>query len=152
MSRQRERITCELPFTYWVFGRPVSIQNAKGEKPSALGIWREHVRSALKSCINDATQERGFLIFAQSVEVSIIWLSTDPYDKSQPDLDNTLKPFLDVFNGEIIEDDRQVHRILAEKASVNAPPAVLNDVFDEISSRPEYLRRGEVTVVRLKSF
>jgi Endodeoxyribonuclease RusA len=76
----------------------------------------------------------------------------DPEDSSQPDLDNILKPLLDALNQKLIQDDRQVHRILAEKASINSPPTALQDVYPQLQDDDEYTKTGEVTVVRISPF
>ncbi|WP_342149152.1 RusA family crossover junction endodeoxyribonuclease [Methylorubrum sp. SB2] len=149
MARQRPPIPCTLPFTYWVFGRPISQQAQDGKKPAALPRWRATVEAALLEAIEAASGRRGFVPFEGFVEVQVYWLSLDPSDRSQPDLDNVLKPLIDAFNTRVIADDGQVHRILAEKASINDPPAAVRDVMDEVQDDPLYMRTGEVTIVRL---
>ena len=152
LGRQRPPIPCQLPFSYWVFGRPVSTQNDDGSKPGALPAWREKVNSALGAAVAMASKNRGFELVQDLVEVRVIWLSTDPADRRQPDVDNMLKPLIDAFNEKIIGDDRQVHRILAEKANINSPPHATGDVYPEIQDDEEYAATGEVIVVFLNHF
>jgi Holliday junction resolvase RusA-like endonuclease len=152
LGRQRSPIPCDLPACYWVFGRPVSTRNDDGSKPRALAAWRSKVKAALDVAINDATKDRGFELVEGPVEIRVIWLSVDPEDPSQPDLDNMLKPLIDALNKKLIHDDRQVHRILAEKASINSPPTTLRDIYSELQDDVEYTRTGEVIVVRISPF
>lgn len=99
-----------------------------------------------------ASKNRGFELVQDLVEVRVIWLSTDPADRLQPDIDNMLKPLIDAFNEKIIGDDRQVHRILAEKANILSPPHVTGEVYPEIQDDEEYAETGEVIVVFLNRF
>jgi Holliday junction resolvase RusA-like endonuclease len=152
LGRQRLPIPCQLPFCYWVFGRPVSTQNDDGSKPGALPAWRDKVNSALGAAVAMASKNRGFELVQDLVEVRVIWLSADPGDRQQPDVDNMLKPLIDAFNEKIIGDDRQVHRILAEKANIESPPHATRDVYPEIQDDEEYANTGEVIVVFLNHF
>lgn len=152
MGRQRPPIECELPLTYWVFGRPVSTRNDDGSKPSRLTAWRATVNSALDAAVSIASKDRGFVPIDKHVELRIIWLSPNPTDQTQPDVDNILKPLIDALNGRIITDDRQVHRILAEKAYIGSPPATLREIYPEILDDQEYSESGEVIVVRVSLF
>jgi Holliday junction resolvase RusA-like endonuclease len=152
LGRQRPPIPCQLPFSYWVFGRPVSTQNDDGSKPGALPAWRDKVNSALGAAVAMASKNRGFELVQDLVEVRVIWLSADPADRQQPDVDNMLKPLIDAFNEKIIGDDRQVHRILAEKANIELPPHATRGVYPEIQDDEEYAKTGEVVVVFLNHF
>jgi len=152
MGRQRPPIQCPLPFTYWVFGRPVSVQNDDGTKPARLARWRKDVNAALERAIAADSKERGFVPFEDPVEVQIYWLSADPSDASQPQLDNMLKQFMDALNKTLIADDRQVHRILAEKAFIGSPPSQISDIIERLQDEEAYARVGEVVLVYLRSF
>jgi len=152
VARQRPPVECGLPFVYWVFGRPVSIGSDDSRKPRGLAIWREKVKAALAEAVADASKDRGFILIESLVEVQISWMSTNPTDHSQPDLDNVLKPFIDAFNGTVIVNDRQVHRIVAEKFDINSPPASIDDIVDDIQADQRYESVPEVTVVRLASY
>jgi Holliday junction resolvase RusA-like endonuclease len=152
LGRQRPPIDCALPFSYWVFGRPISTRNDDGSKPRALSDWREKVTSALEAAVAIASKNRGFEPVQERVEIRVIWLSTDPADPTQPDIDNMLKPLIDALNKRVIDDDRQVHRILAEKAQINTPPAALDAVYLEIQDDEEYIATGEVIFVRVDRF
>jgi Holliday junction resolvase RusA-like endonuclease len=99
-----------------------------------------------------SSNDRGFVPFEDAVEVRIYWLSADPFDASQPDLDNMLKPFIDALNKTVIADDRQVHRILAEKASIGSPPSQISDTIEMLQDEEAFARVGEVVLVYLKSF
>jgi len=107
---------------------------------------------ALGAAVAEASKDRGFEFIYDRVEIRVIWLSTDPYDRSQPDIDNMLKPLIDALNQRVIEDDRQVHRILAEKGSIDSPPATLEDMYREIQDDEEYTQTGEVIVVQVSRF
>ena len=63
-----------------------------------------------------------------------------------------LKPLIDALNRTVIDDDRQVHRILAEKASINLPPRAVHDVMPDIQDDDRYTSVGEVIVVRVLNF
>jgi Holliday junction resolvase RusA-like endonuclease len=152
LGRTRPPIPCELPFTYWVFGRPVSVQNDGGSRPRALSDWRRKVGAALGVAVALATKDRGFELISHKVEARIIWLSTDPENPDHPDVDNMVKPLIDALNREVIDDDRQVHRILAEKGDINDPPSTLLQIWPEILDDEEYVLTGEVTVVRISYF
>ena len=152
MGRQRPPIDCELPFTYWVFGRPVSTRNDEGETPRALPAWRKKINDALAEAIASSTKNRGYNLIKDIVEVRVIWLSTDPKNYDQPDIDNMLKPLIDAFNKTIIDDDKQVHRILAEKGNINSPPEALGRIFSEVQEDEEYVETGEVIAVILDYF
>jgi len=140
------------PYTYWVFGRPVSVGSDESRKPRALARWREQVKAALAASIAEASDGRGFILIEDLVDIRIYWMSTNPTDPSQPDLDNVLKPFIDAFNGTVIADDRQVHRIIAEKFDIISPPAAINDIVDDIQGDARYGSLGEVTIARLASY
>ena len=126
----------------------MSTRNDDGSKPRALPAWRSKVAAALDVAVSDATKDRGFELIEGRVEIRVVWLSLDPEDSSQPDLDNILKPLLDALNQKLIQDDRQVHRILAEKASFNSPLTTLQDIYPELQDDDDYTN-GEVTVVRI---
>lgn len=149
MGRHRPPIPVELPFTYWVFGRPVSTRNEDGRAPSALSAWRSKIRDAALSRILFETKNRGYEPSDDRMEVRIAWLSTNPDDPTQPDVDNMLKPLIDVLNERIFVDDRQVHRIIAEKADLNSWPSTLDREREDIQDDPDYVRYGEVIVVRV---
>jgi Holliday junction resolvase RusA-like endonuclease len=112
-----------------VFGRPVSIQNDDGSKPAKFPKWRKDVVAALDRAISENSRERGYILVEGPLDLQIYWLSADAGDASQPDLDNVLKPFIDALNKRIIDDDRQVRRILAEKASIASPPGPIDDII-----------------------
>jgi Holliday junction resolvase RusA-like endonuclease len=152
MGRQRPPIQCPLPFTYWVFGRPVSVQNDDGAKPARLPAWRKAVSAALAREVAASSKDRGIVPVEDPVEVQIYWLSADPSDASQPDLDNMLKPFIDALNKTVIGDDRQVHRILAEKAPIGSPPSQISDMIETLQEEEAFARVGEVVLVYLRSF
>ena len=122
MARQRPPIECPRPFVYWVFGRPVSTRNDDGGRPAALPTWRNKVNDALNEAVADASKGRGFVLIDNLVEIQACWMSVNPSDPSQPDVDNMLKPLIDALNKTVIDDDRQVHRIVAEKADINSRP------------------------------
>lgn len=149
MGRKRDPIECELPFEYWVFGRPVSYRNEEEERPPGYPRWRAKVKSAAAEVADDLSKGRGFVLTTALVEVRVHWLSGDPTDETQPDLDNVLKPLLDALVKLVIDDDRQVHRLIAEKGSINAMPEELAHIKDEIVDDDRFVRDGEVTVVRV---
>lgn len=134
-----------------MFGRPISTRNDDGETPRALSGWRAKVKAALEAAVAGATKGRGFTLLTDLVELQICWLSVNPKDRSQPDIDNMLKPLIDVLNKTVIDDDRQVHRIIAEKADINFPPKMVEDVIDAIRFEDDYVL-GEVIVVRVVPF
>jgi Holliday junction resolvase RusA-like endonuclease len=141
-----------LPFIYWVFGRPVSTRNEDGGKPAGLAKWRGIVNTAAAEAVERASKGRGLVLEEALVQLHICWLSADPSDPSQPDIDNMLKPLIDALNKTVIADDRQVHRILAEKASINSPPSSIGIVMRELQDDERFVDIGEVTVVTLSSF
>ncbi|GJD98670.1 RusA family crossover junction endodeoxyribonuclease [Methylobacterium isbiliense] len=151
LGRRRPPVGHDLPFTYWVFGRPVSTRNDDGSKPAALPRWRGTVTTALTEAVEASTKGRGLRLVTAPVQVRIDWLSLDPFDPSQPDVDNMLKPLIDALNGTVIGDDRQVHRILAQKGSVNATPD-LDVAFADIQDDERFTRFGEVIVVSVAAF
>jgi len=108
------------------------------------------VNSALDAAVMAASNNRGFELIIDPVEIRVFWLSDIPYDLTQPDVDNMLKPLIDVLN-KIFDDDRQVHRILAERADINRPPSALRNIYPEIQDDQEYTETGEVIVVRVSS-
>ena len=150
LGRKREPVPCSLPFTYWVFGRPTSTRNDDNDTPRALPAWRRKINSTVDAEVASLTKGRGSEPILDRVEIRVIWLSTDPFDKDQPDVDNMLKPLIDALNGRVIEDDRQVHRILAEKTNVNYEVPIISEISAEIVDDPDY--RGEIVVVRVSSF
>lgn len=149
VGRKREPIECTLPFSYWVFGRPISYRNEDGGKPKALGPWRRKIVEAVLIQIASETNGRMYIPFDQPVELLITWLSTNTSNPQHPDVDNILKPFIDALNRNVITDDINVHRILAEKGDLNRPPSILNSIFADIQDDPEFRSEAEVTVVRV---
>ena len=101
---------------------PVSTRNDDGGRPAALPTWRNKVNDALNEAVADASKGRGFVLIDNLVEIQACWMSVNPSDPSQPDVDNMLKPLIDALNKTVIDDDRQVHRIVAEKADINSRP------------------------------
>lgn len=99
-----------------------------------------------------ASKGRGLILKASPVEVHIYWLSVDPTDTAQPDIDNVLKPLIDALNKIVIEDDRQVLRLVAEKASINSPPNAIKDSMKEVQDDDRYVTVGEVIVVQVFAF
>jgi Holliday junction resolvase RusA-like endonuclease len=150
LGRKREPVPCSLPFTYWVFGRPVSTRNDDNHTPRALPAWRSKVNSTVDAEVANLTKGRGFELISDRVEIRVVWLSTDPFERDQPDVDNMLKPLIDALNGRVIGDDRQVHRILAEKTNVNFEVPIISEISAEIVEDPDY--RGEIIVVRVSDF
>jgi Holliday junction resolvase RusA-like endonuclease len=108
--------------------------------------------AALDRAISEHSKERGYVLIEGPVDLQIYWLSGDPEDKSQPDLDNVLKPLIDALNKRIIDDDRQVRRILAEKASLASPPRQIDDIIAMLEDDERYTESGEVVVVRLRDY
>ena len=152
MGRQRGPIACKLPFSYWVFGRPISYRNEDGSKPKALGPWKRKILEALLLQIEAATKKRMYIPFDFPVEIAITWLSTNTMNPQHPDIDNILKPLIDTLNKTIITDDINVHRLLAEKADLNRPPPSLKLIFADIQDAPQFRVEAEVTVVRVSPF
>jgi Holliday junction resolvase RusA-like endonuclease len=110
------------------------------------------VDEALAEAVAEATKGRGFVRIEGLVEIQVCWMSTDPLDPSQPDLDNMLKPLIDALNETVIDDDRQVHRIFAEKADINSPPRLVDKIAGVLQDDPRYVETGEVIVVCLRTF
>jgi Holliday junction resolvase RusA-like endonuclease len=149
VGRTRGPIECELPFDYWVFGRPISYRNEAEERPPGYPRWRAKVKTAAEEAADDLSKGRGFVLTTALVEVRVYWLTADPTDKTQPDLDNILKPLLDALVKLVIDDDRQVHRLIAEKGSINSMPVDLAHIKNEIVDDDRFVEDGEVTVVRV---
>ena len=127
----------------------MSTRNEDGRAPSALSGWRSKIRDAALSRILIETKNRGYEPSDGRMEVRVVWLSTNPDDPTQPDVDNMLKPLIDVLNERIFVDDRQVHRIIADKADLNSWPSTLDQEREDIQGDPDYTRYGEVIVVRV---
>jgi Holliday junction resolvase RusA-like endonuclease len=106
------------------------------------------VDEALAEAVAEATKGRGFVRIEGLVEIQVCWMSTNPLDPSQPDLDNMLKPLNDALNETVIDDDCQVHRIFAEKADIN----VVDEIVRVLEDDPRYVETGEVVVVCLRTF
>lgn len=96
------------------------------------------------------TKGRGFQPVQTLVEIKVVWLSPDPLDRNQPDVDNMLNPLIDTLNSRVIEDDRQVHRITAEKGNVNAGHPLFTEISDDAIDDQNY--QGEVIIVRVSNF
>ena len=93
-------------FEYVVYGRPVSTQpvsrgsGGEPKKPSNLPKWREIVREAIEEAWT-ANQD----FFIDSLRLDLMWIY-DARVPNDPDLDNIVKPFIDVLEGKLYEDDR----------------------------------------------
>ena len=150
LGRKRDPIRCSLPFTYWVFGRPISTRNGDNKTPRALPDWRNKINSTVEAEVASSTNGRGYELFSDRVEIRVLWCSTDPFERDQPDVDNMLKPLIDALIGRVIDDDSQVHRILAEKASVNSHIPMIAELREEIEEDLDF--KGEFIVVRVCHF
>jgi Holliday junction resolvase RusA-like endonuclease len=109
------------------------------------------LKEALAEAVAEATKGRGFVLIEDPVEIQVCWMSTDPLDRSQPDVDNMLKPLIDALNETVIADDRQVHRIVAEKANINSPSRLAEDIVGALQDDLRYIATSEVIVVCLRT-
>jgi Holliday junction resolvase RusA-like endonuclease len=94
------------PFEYVVYGRPASTQPKRrrpgGElkKDAALPRWRSAVRQAFEEAWK--TYDKEYLL--DSLRLDLVWV----YDSrmlDEPDLDNIVKPFIDIPEGTLYESD-----------------------------------------------
>jgi Holliday junction resolvase RusA-like endonuclease len=152
VARQRDPIDVDLPFAYWVFGRPISYRNNENKKPEALDRWKKSIEQSITSIISDLTNDRGYKLYNDLTEIRILWMSTDVRDRTQPDIDNILKPLIDALVNRVISDDRETHRLIAEKADINDPPAFAKPYMDEIQEDPAFRALAEVTIVQVDQF
>lgn len=152
VGRKREPIACQLPFFYWVFGRPISHRNEDGTKPKALGPWRQKILESVLLKIDAETKERTYVPFDLPVEIAIFWLSTNTTNPQHPDVDNILKPLIDALNKSIITDDINVHRLVAEKGNINRPPSAVEIIFADVQDDPRFRSDAEVTIIRVSPF
>ena len=152
VARQRDPIDADLPFSYWVFGRPISYRNNSNKKPEALDRWKKNIDQSVTSTISELTKGRGYKLYEDLTEIRILWMSTDVRDETQPDIDNILKPLIDALVGRVISNDRETHRLIAEKADINDPPAFAEPYMAEIQDDPSFRALAEVTIVQVDQF
>ena len=130
-------------FEYTVYGRPVSTQpkpRAPGGKPkksSALPAWRQRVTAAFQDAWKDYSKD----VFLDPLRLELIWVY-DAGVPNVPDLDNIVKPFIDVPQDVLYPGDSLFREIQLFKFELNEPRSV--DVSSEklnaaLASRQEFV-------------
>ncbi|QLH73442.1 RusA family crossover junction endodeoxyribonuclease [Rhodopseudomonas palustris] len=96
----------EIPFPieFLVAGTPVSLQ---AKRRQSLDQWKSLVIAASREVLPDAH-------FATDVPLSVTLFYFPPGEMAG-DVDNIIKPILDALGRHIYVDDRQIHRVVAQK-------------------------------------
>lgn len=114
--------------------------------------WKKNIDQSITSIIAELTNGRGYQLYDDISEIRILWLSTDVKDETQPDIDNILKPLIDALVNRAISDDRKAHRLIAEKADINNPPAFAKPYIAEVQDDPSFSELAEVTIIQVDRF
>jgi hypothetical protein len=93
------------PFEFVVEGVPVSLSNKN--KRGARDEWEALVRASYKDQLPE-----GHWATTESIFVTILYFTDSPM---QGDIDNIVKPMLDIMTASIYVDDRQVERVIVQK-------------------------------------
>jgi Holliday junction resolvase RusA-like endonuclease len=94
-------------FDYVVYGRPVSTQRiSRGsgqepKKPSNLPRWRDKISDAIQTEWVSYSGE----VFIDSLRLDLLWMY-DANTPNVPDVDNIVKPFIDLLEGRLYGGDR----------------------------------------------
>lgn len=94
-------------FDYVVYGRPVSIQpisrgsGQKAKKPSNLPKWRDKIRDAIQREWESYNGE----VFIDSLRLDLLWIY-DANTPNVPDVDNIVKPFIDLLEARLYGEDK----------------------------------------------
>lgn len=97
------------PFEVVVAGLPASLQSS----PRSRAAWKRRVRDA-----SDAVLPEGHFATDKAMAVTLYVFTAAAM---QGDLDNIVKPVLDVFSRYIYRDDRQVERIWVHRFAGGPP-------------------------------
>jgi Holliday junction resolvase RusA-like endonuclease len=94
-------------FDYVVYGRPVSTQRiSRGsglepKKPSNLPKWRETIREAIEVEWASYSGE----VFIDPLRLDLLWVY-DARVPNAPDVDNIVKPFIDLLQARLYGEDK----------------------------------------------
>lgn len=122
-------VEIEFPLEVWVQGVPVSLQASTQSKDR----WKSRIEAAARSELPE-----GHFLAEEPIKITIYYFADAPMEG---DLDNIVKPILDLLNGVVYLDDSQVERILVQKFepgrlfSFHAPTPTLSDAIGEIGPR-----------------
>jgi Holliday junction resolvase RusA-like endonuclease len=107
-------------FEFVVEGPPVSL-NAKEGSPRSRKRYRDWM-SKVNAAAAVVWPTGQAATKSAAVEVRI----TNYFTLAPPDIDNIIKPILDALNALVYEDDKQVYRVVSEKADLNQGILVSN--------------------------
>jgi crossover junction endodeoxyribonuclease RusA len=92
------------PIEFFVLGTPVSLQT---KRPEAKAEWQVRVKAASLTALPE-----GHFATSSPIAATLYYF---PDDEMEGDIDNIVKPVLDALEKHIYLNDRQVHRVVAQK-------------------------------------
>ncbi|WP_085639626.1 RusA family crossover junction endodeoxyribonuclease [Marivita geojedonensis] len=98
-----EDVEISFPITFAVLGTPVSLQASAQSRED----WKQRVREASRTVVAEHC-------WASEEQVSLT-IYDFPTDATGGDIDNIIKPIQDAMHPQIVQDDEQISRVVAQR-------------------------------------